>query len=100
MGIISLFEMRSRFVPSISRASRRDRDLYLLYLVLRDEIENLLYQILNFEKGTRDKKMISRDRARILVANSHEIFRDREFSSMSDCGSLLVLWKECTLLQR
>ena len=54
--IISLFETRSRFVPSISRASRRDRDLYLLYLVLRDEIENLLYQILNFEKGTRNKK--------------------------------------------
>ena len=27
--------------------------------------------------------MIYRDRARILVANSHEIFRDREFSSMS-----------------
>ena len=26
---------------------------------------------------------ISRERARILVANSHEIFRDREFSSMS-----------------
>ena len=54
--IISLFETRSRFVPSISRASRRDRDLYLLYLVLRDEIENLFYQILNFKKGTRNKK--------------------------------------------
>ena len=51
-----IFETRSRFVLSISRALRRDRDLYLLYLVLRDEIENLLYQILNFKKGTRNKK--------------------------------------------
>ena len=30
--------------------------LYLLYLVLRDKIENLFHQISNFEKGTRNKK--------------------------------------------
>ena len=74
--IISLFETRSRFVPSISRASRRDRDLYLLYLVLRDEIENLLYQILNFEKGTRNKKgflVIEREFSLLILTRFFEI---------------------------
>ena len=74
--IISLFETRSRFVHSISRASRRDRDLYLLYLVLRDEIENLLYQILNFEKGTRNKKgflVIEREFSSLILTRFFEI---------------------------
>ena len=34
--IISLFETRSRFVPSISRASRRDRELALSNLEFRE----------------------------------------------------------------
>ena len=46
--------LRSRFL--LSRCSRRNRDLYLLYLVLWNEIKNLFYQISNFEKGTRNKK--------------------------------------------
>ena len=74
--IISLFETRSRFVPSISRASRRDRDLNLLYLVLRDEIENLLYQILNFEKGARNKKgflVIEREFSLLILTRFFEI---------------------------
>ena len=79
--IISLFETRSRFVPSISRASRRDRDLYLLYLVLRDEIENLLYQILNFEKGTRNKKgflVIEREFSLLILTRFFEIENSRQ----------------------
>ena len=79
--IISLFETRSRFVPSISRASRRDRDLYLLYLVLRDEIENLLYQILNFEKGTRNKKgflVIEREFSSLILTRFFEIENSRQ----------------------
>ena len=79
--IISLFETRSRFVPSISRASRRDRDLYLLYLVLRDEIENLLYQILNFEKGTRNKKgflVIEREFSWLILTRFFEIENSRQ----------------------
>ena len=69
--LISLFETRSRFV------------LFLLYLVFRDEIEHLLYNISDFEKGARNKTINSRGRARILDANSRETFRDREFSPMS-----------------
>jgi len=79
--IISLFETWSRFVPSISRASRRDRDLYLLYLVLRDEIENLLYQILNFEKGTRNKKgflVIEREFSSLILTRFFEIENSRQ----------------------
>ena len=79
--IISLFETRSRFVPSISRASRRDRDLYLLYLVLRDEIENLLYQILNFEKGTRNKKgflVIEREFSSLILTRFFKIENSRQ----------------------
>ena len=79
--IISLFETRSRFVPSISRASRRDRDLYLLYLVLRDEIENLLCQILNFEKGTRNKKgflVIEREFSLLILTRFFEIENSRQ----------------------
>ena len=34
--IISLFETRSRFVPSISRASRRDREFALSNLEFRE----------------------------------------------------------------
>ena len=48
-----------------------------------DEIENLLYNISDFEKGARNKTINSRGRARILDANSRETFRDREFSPMS-----------------
>merc|ERR1712208_161204 len=78
---ISCFETRSRFVPSISRASRRDRDLYLLYLVLRDEIENLLYQILNFEKGMRNKKgflVIEREFSSLILTRFFEIENSRQ----------------------
>ena len=57
--------------------------MFLLYLVFRDEIENLLYNISDFEKGARNKTINSRGRARILDANSRETFRDREFSPMS-----------------
>ena len=87
--IISLFETRSRFVPSISRASRRDRDLYLLYLVLRDEIENLLYQILNFEKGTRNKKgflVIEREFSSLILTRFFEIESSRQ--CLPDKGSV------------
>ena len=85
--IISLFETRSRFVPSISRASRRDRDLYLLYLVLRDEIENLLYQILNFEKGTRNKKgflVIEREFSLLILTRFFEIENSRQCLVLSE----------------
>ena len=58
--------------------------MFLLYLVFRDEIENLLFNISDFEKGARNKTINSRGRARILDANSRETFRDREFSPMSD----------------
>ena len=58
--------------------------MFLLYLVFRDEIENLLYNISDFEKGARNKTINSRGRARILDANSRETFRDREFSPMSE----------------
>ena len=78
--IISLFETRSRFVPSISRASRRDRDLYLLYLVLRDEIENLFYQILNSKKGTRNKKgylVVEREFSLLNLTRFFEIEKSR-----------------------
>ena len=51
--------------------------------MFRDEIENLLYNISDFEKGARNKTINSRGRARILDANSRETFRDREFSPMS-----------------
>ena len=67
---------------------RDDQDLFLLYLVFRDEIENLLYNISDFEKGARNKTINSRGRARILDANSRETFRDREFSPMSALRSL------------
>ena len=67
--LISLFETRSRFVSSISRVSRRDREF--------------AYNISDFEKGARNKTINSRGRARILDANSRETFRDREFSPMS-----------------
>ena len=50
---------------------------------ISDEIENLLYNISDFEKGARNKTINSRGRARILDANSRETFRDREFSPMS-----------------
>ena len=52
--------------------------------MFRDEIENLLYNISDFEKGARNKTINSRGRARILDANSRETFRDREFSPMSE----------------
>ena len=65
--------------------------MFLLYLVFRDEIENLLYNISDFEKGARNKTINSRGRARILDANSRETFRDREFSPMSVVGTFLVM---------
>ena len=55
--------------------------------MFRDEIENLLYNISDFEKGARNKTINSRGRARILDANSRETFRDREFSPMSEGDS-------------
>ena len=96
--IISLFETRSRFVPSISRASRRDRDLYLLYLVLRDEIENLLYQILNFEKGTRNKKgflVIEREFSSLILTRFFEIENSRQCllcGTFYLSGSVFCVW--------
>ena len=93
--IISLFETRSRFVPSISRASRRDRDLYLLYLVLRDEIENLLYQILNFEKGTRNKKgflVIEREFSLLILTRFFEIENSRQCLSQALPRPTIMLW--------
>ena len=73
------------------------QDLFLLYLVFRDEIENLLYNSSDFEKGARNKTINSRGRARILDANSRETFRDREFSPMSALSVTLVFsycWAE------
>ena len=67
--IISLFETKSRFVSSISRALKRDQEFVLSNL--------------EFWEGDMKKKGISCGRARILVAKSHEIFRDREISSCS-----------------
>jgi len=93
--IISLFETRSRFVPSISRASRRDRDLYLLYLMLRDEIENLLYQILNFEKGTRNKKgflVIEREFSLLILTRFFEIENSRQCLPHIKKGSRIWLF--------
>ena len=55
-----------------------------------DEIENLLYNISDFEKGARNKTINSRGRARILDANSRETFRDREFSPMSALDAIFV----------
>jgi len=55
--------------------------LYLLYLVLRDEIENLLYQILNFEKGTRNKKgflVIEREFSSLILTRFFEIENSRQ----------------------
>ena len=61
----------------------RDKIEIFSNLVVRDEIENLLFNISDFEKGARNKTINSRGRARILDANSRETFRDREFSPMS-----------------
>ena len=52
--------------------SRRDRDWFPLYLVFRDETENLLYQHLGFREGDEKQKINSEDQARILDANSRE----------------------------
>ena len=69
----------------VNNTSRFFRDKIEIFsnLVVRDEIENLLYNISDFEKGARNKTINSRGRARILDANSRETFRDREFSPMS-----------------
>ena len=74
--IISLFETKSRFVSSISRALKRDQEFVLSNL--------------EFWEGDMKKKGISCGRARILVAKSHEIFRDREISSCSDVSELHI----------
>ena len=70
----------------VNNISRFFRDEIKIFsnLVVRDEIENLLYNISDFEKGARNKTTNSRGRARILDANSRETFRDREFSPMSE----------------
>ena len=61
---------------------------------ISDEIENLLYNISDFEKGARNKTINSRGRARILDANSRETFRDREFSPMSAPDVLFTLARD------
>ena len=55
--------------------------MYLLYLALRDEIENLLCQILNFEKGTRNKKgflVIEREFSLLILTRFFEIENSRQ----------------------
>ena len=50
--------------------------MYLLYLVLQDEIENLFYQISNFEKETRSKKgflMVEREFSLLNLTRFFEI---------------------------
>ena len=66
--------------------------MYLLYLVLRDEIENLLYQILNFENGTRNKKgflVIEREFSSLILTRFFEIENSRQclmcFCLIIDC---------------
>ena len=49
--------------------------------MLRDEIENLLYQILNFEKGTRNKKgflVIEREFSLQILTRFFEIENSRQ----------------------
>ena len=74
---LSFFQTRSRFL--LSRL-RRDRDLYFLYLVLRDEIENLFQQISNFEKRTKNKKgflVVEREFSLLNLTRFFEIEKSR-----------------------
>ena len=59
-----------------------------IYLVLREEIENWFYQILNFEKGTRNEKgylVVEREFSLLNLTRFFEIEKSRH-AMLSKCA--------------
>ena len=58
-----------------------------IYLVLREEIENWFYQILNFEKGTRNEKgylVVEREFSLLNLTRFFDIEKSRHALLLSD----------------
>ena len=74
---LSFFQTRSRFL--LSRL-RRDRDLYFLYLVLRDEIENCSSKSRILRRGRKIKKgflVVEREFSLLNLTRFFEIEKSR-----------------------